>query len=309
MKTFRTLSLVLGVLLNLLAQAESFAGRVVGISDGDTIRVLRDGAEAKVRLHGVDCPESNQDFGSRARQFTSEACFGETVTVEVRDTDRYGRIVGQVTLPTGQVLNHELVRNGLAWWYQQYAPGDRTLSALEAEARAAKSGLWSMPNPVAPWDFRRGGAPSASGNPPPTASTPRASSPAPSPVAPTTGVTVYVTTTGQKYHADGCRYLAKSKIPMALDVATGTYGPCSVCNPPVANAVAPGTAPSPMPAQRGPPAAAAPAASEDVADTVYATRTGAKYHASGCRYLKSVIPMSRSQAQGRGLTPCSVCRP
>ncbi len=123
------------------AQRPSFVGRVVGVSDGDTIRVLREGGgakkEIKVRLHGVDAPESKQPFGTRSKQFTSDMVFRKTVRVEVRDTDRYGRTVGWVTLG-GKSLNLESVRAGMAWWYRQYAKGEKALEKAEAEARAAK---------------------------------------------------------------------------------------------------------------------------------------------------------------------------
>jgi endonuclease YncB( thermonuclease family) len=77
------------------------------------------------------------------------------VTVVVRDTDRYGRLVGEVLLPSGRNLGHELVKAGMAWWYRQYARGDTTLPTLEAEAKAAKRGLWSDPHAVAPWEWRQ----------------------------------------------------------------------------------------------------------------------------------------------------------
>lgn len=233
---------------------QTFAGKVVGVTDGDTIEVMREGKAEKVRLNGVDCPESNQDFGSRAKQFTSSLVFGKEARVIVRDTDRYGRLVGDVVVD-GKILNHELVKEGLAWWYRQYAPNDAMLELLENEARVAKKGLWSQPKPIAPWDFRRGAggegaggaedpaiappgtavpsigagsppAPSA-GSAPAVSTTPRASaSPAP---AAKVGM-VYGTRTGKKYHAAGCRYLAKSKVPMSLsDAKARGLTACSVC--------------------------------------------------------------------------------
>jgi endonuclease YncB( thermonuclease family) len=117
--------------------------------------VLRDGKAAKVRLYGIDTPERKQAFGTRARQVASELAFRQTVTVRVRDVDRYGRLVAEVLLPDGRSLNHELVRAGLAWWYRQYARNDTALAQLEAEARAAKRGLWSDPQPLAPWTWRK----------------------------------------------------------------------------------------------------------------------------------------------------------
>jgi micrococcal nuclease len=89
---------------------EQFIGKVVGISDGDTLSVLREGKAVKVHLHGIDAPERKQAFGTRARQFTSELAFNQIVTVVVHNTDRYGRLVGEVVLPDGRSLNQELVR-------------------------------------------------------------------------------------------------------------------------------------------------------------------------------------------------------
>jgi endonuclease YncB( thermonuclease family) len=136
--------------------ASSFAGRVVSVSDGDTIIVLRPGTiQEKVRLAEIDCPEKGQPFGQAAKRKTGDLAAQKTVTVEVRTTDRYGRTVGEVVLPDGSSLNRELVRAGYAWWYRQYSQ-DESLGALEAEARRERRSLWSEPNPVPPWEWRRG---------------------------------------------------------------------------------------------------------------------------------------------------------
>ncbi len=156
MRPRRILTLaVLSLVSSFLVAAETFTGEVVGVSYGDTITVLADGRQYRVRLHGIDCPESGQDYGTKAKQFTSAVCFGQRVDVRVKGEDRYGRTIGLVTLPRGEILNHELVRAGLAWWYREYAPGDRTLRQLEAEAKEAKRGLWEKPYPTPPWEFRR----------------------------------------------------------------------------------------------------------------------------------------------------------
>jgi len=139
------------------AQAEgtqTFTGKVVGVSDGDTITVMHQGRGEKVRLAGIDCPEKKQAFGTRAKQFTSDASFGKFVTVKVETIDRYGRTVGEVILPDGKILNRELVSVGFAWWYRQYS-NDESLGQLEVEARTAKRGLWVEPNPIPPWEFRK----------------------------------------------------------------------------------------------------------------------------------------------------------
>jgi endonuclease YncB( thermonuclease family) len=117
--------------------------------------VLREGKAVKVRLHGVDTPEKAQAFGTQAWKLTGDLAFQQVVTVVIRDTDRYGRVVSEVLLPDGRTLNQELVRAGMAWWYRQYAPNDTTLAQLEAEARTAKRGLWADAHPVPPWEWRQ----------------------------------------------------------------------------------------------------------------------------------------------------------
>lgn len=137
------------------AQQVVFSGEVVGVSDGDTIKVLVKKNVRKVRLYGVDTPEKKQAFGMKAKQFTSSLVFGKNVSVTVVSKDRYGRYVGIVKLDDGRLLNHELVRYGFAWWYSHYAPNDTKLRNLERQARLEKRQLWSDPDAVAPWDFRR----------------------------------------------------------------------------------------------------------------------------------------------------------
>jgi endonuclease YncB( thermonuclease family) len=136
------------------AQAGEFRSRVIGVRDGDTITVLHEGRPEVIRLGGIDAPEKRQPFGQRAKQFAADLAFGRTVTVHPRDRDRYGRTVAEVILPDGRSLNRELVRVGYAWWFRRYSTDPR-LAALEAEARAARLGLWADPRPVPPWQWRR----------------------------------------------------------------------------------------------------------------------------------------------------------
>lgn len=139
------------------ANAKSFSDKVVKISDGDTIQVMHNGKAEKIRLAGIDCPESKQPFGQAAKKFTLSLAAQKIVTVKVETADRYGRTVGEVILPDGRSLNRELVHAGYAWWYRKYSK-DTSLKALESDARANHLGLWADPNPVAPWDWRhRGG--------------------------------------------------------------------------------------------------------------------------------------------------------
>ncbi|MEJ8757420.1 thermonuclease family protein [Pontibacter sp. H259] len=134
--------------------ATAAGDKVVAIKDGDTMELLRNGQTIKVRLYGVDSPEKTQDFGQRAKQFTSDLAFGKTVRLIEHNKDRYGRTVGTIILPDGRNLNEELVKNGFAWHYKDYSK-DIKLANLEADARRYKRGLWADPNPVAPWNYRR----------------------------------------------------------------------------------------------------------------------------------------------------------
>ena len=137
------------------ALAERIAGRVVGVADGDTLTVLADGKrQVRVRLGGIDAPERRQPYGTRARQGLSALGFGRAVQVEVEDTDRYGRPVGRVRVG-GRDVNAEMVRRGAARVYMRYNR-DPSLVPLEAEARAARRGLWALPEAerVPPWEWR-----------------------------------------------------------------------------------------------------------------------------------------------------------
>lgn len=130
-------------------------GRVVGITDGDTLTLLVDEEQVRVRLAQIDAPESGQPYGRAAKQALSELAFGRDARVEVVDVDRYGRTVGEVVVD-GRNVNQQLVREGHAWAYTKYS---RSLEIIELEnqARAAGRGLWALPleQRTAPWSWRR----------------------------------------------------------------------------------------------------------------------------------------------------------
>jgi len=134
--------------------AATSGDKVIAVKDGDTIDLLRNGETIKVRLYGVDSPEKAQDYGQKAKDFTSTLAFGKQVRLIEHNKDRYGRTVGTIILPDGKNLNEELVRNGYAWHYKAYS-NDKKLADMEADARRYKRGLWQDPNPTPPWDFRK----------------------------------------------------------------------------------------------------------------------------------------------------------
>jgi micrococcal nuclease len=133
---------------------DTFTGKVVGVKDGDTIEVLFEGSVQTVRLLDIDCPEKSQAFGMKAKQFTSDFCFGKIVTVEnFGKKDKYDRILGTVTLD-GKTLNEVLLKAGYAWHYKKYSD-KQDYADMENNARKNKLGLWVDENPIAPWDYRK----------------------------------------------------------------------------------------------------------------------------------------------------------
>jgi endonuclease YncB( thermonuclease family) len=149
--------------LTALTSTASFAdvtGRVVGVTDGDTIAVL-DSTNVlhKVRLSGIDAPEKAQPFGQKSKQSLSDCAYDKTATIQGDKLDRYGRLVGKV-LVSGVDCNIRQINLGLAWHYKKYmneqAPDDRLIYAqAEDDAHGKRTGLWGDVNPMPPWEWRR----------------------------------------------------------------------------------------------------------------------------------------------------------
>ena len=149
------LALLLCLACAVPALAEELRGRVVGITDGDTLTLLEGGnRQIRIRLAEIDTPERRQPYGDRARQALSDLAFGKVARVAVVDTDRYGRTVGRVRVG-GHDVNAEMVRLGAAWVYRQYSR-DPEMLVLEDAARAARRGLWALPEAdrMPPWEWR-----------------------------------------------------------------------------------------------------------------------------------------------------------
>jgi len=134
--------------------AEALQGRVVSVSDGDTLTVLVDRRQVKVRLVDIDAPESKQPFGARSKQSLATLCFNKEAKLEAQGKDRYGRIIATVYC-AGTDANAAQVRQGMAWVFDRYASPSSPLYALQIEAKAERRGLWSDPAPVPPWEWRQ----------------------------------------------------------------------------------------------------------------------------------------------------------
>lgn len=126
--------------------------KVDRITDGDTI-VLMD--RTRVRLHGIDAPERDQPYGPKATAALEYMVEKSVYIVEV-DTDRYGRMVGQLYhSKEGYDINASMVCAGFAWWYERYAPDSKVLEDCQEKAESAPKGLWEDESPLPPWEWRR----------------------------------------------------------------------------------------------------------------------------------------------------------
>ena len=164
------LALLITLLLVPLSLLADIDGRVVSVTDGDTIKVLdRTNTQHKIRLTGIDAPERGQPFGTKSKDHLAFMVANKEVVVESNKNDRYGRVLGKVWVqpsdcPTcGKTLdvNHAQVLAGMAWWYRYYAkeqsPEDQgRYESAEDEAKARGWGLWADPNPINPYEWRKG---------------------------------------------------------------------------------------------------------------------------------------------------------
>lgn len=160
MSCFHLFALLL-ITYSIPSYAEELSGQVVGITDGDTLTVLdANRTQHKIRLAGIDAPESSMDWGSKAKKALADMTFRRQVIVLWDKKDRYGRTLGKVMVE-GRDINLQLIGQGMAWHYKKYqneqSSADRDLySRSEIESRTQKKGLWADPSPIPPWEWRRG---------------------------------------------------------------------------------------------------------------------------------------------------------
>lgn len=155
----------LAMVVLLLLVPDAFAGRTVvgmvrNVYDGDTILMTtREQSKLKVRLYGIDAPESGRPEQSHARVARRTLMYkimGREVVAEIVESDKYHRAVAVIRYQ-GRDINREMVSEGMAWAYRQYLQGPYASQYIDAEdrARARHKGLWREPNPRPPWEFRR----------------------------------------------------------------------------------------------------------------------------------------------------------
>lgn len=159
----RVLSFLMMFMALLVSNANATAvlqGRVVGVSDGDSLTLLdAEKRQYKIRLQGIDAPEIKQAYGQKSKESLSKMVYGKTIQVHAYKKDRFGRTVGQVILGDIDICL-EQVRRGLAWHFKDYqdeqsAEDRERYDRAEKQAREQGLGLWQDAAPVAPWVFRQ----------------------------------------------------------------------------------------------------------------------------------------------------------
>jgi endonuclease YncB( thermonuclease family) len=149
----RTIDLVLFQLAAICSFAQ-LEGKVVSIADGDTSTLLSaDNRQTKVRLYGVDAPEKAQAFSAQSTKYLASLIFRKHVTIEAKNRDRYGRVVG-IARVGGINVNEALLRGGYVWHYKVY-DRNQNWARLEGGARVERRGLWADPKAVPPWQWRK----------------------------------------------------------------------------------------------------------------------------------------------------------
>jgi len=140
--------------INAQTRSTRLDGRVVKIVDGDTYDLLTaDNPVYRIRMNGIDAPEKGQPFGQKAKEYLGQLCYKKNIRVQWYSKDRNGRYIADGYLPDGRSLSLEMIRAGYAWHFKKYS-SDTVMSDAEIKARQNKTGLWSEPNPEAPWDKR-----------------------------------------------------------------------------------------------------------------------------------------------------------
>lgn len=129
----------------------AISGKVISIHDGDTITILQNKQQIKVRLFGIDAPELKQPYGKKSKQFLANLIAGEVVEVEENGKDRYKRTIGTIYL-NGADINAQMVENGYAWAYRKFS---KKYTPQESKAKKQGLGLWRDKEPIPPWEWRK----------------------------------------------------------------------------------------------------------------------------------------------------------
>jgi len=221
---FRSMVVVVAVLFAAISSfaADPVPAKVVGVSDGDTIKAVINGQETKIRLYGIDAPEKAQPYGQVSTDAMKQLTTGHDITVQAIDRDRYGRTVAMV-YANGTSVNEALIKGGNAWVYDQYCklPVCGEWSRLQASAKSARSGLWQDATPTPPWEWRHGGQ--------------TAKNDSVQKSKPDVAGNYYGNVQSRKFHSATCRHAGCKNCTAQFSsreqaIAAG-YAPCKACDP------------------------------------------------------------------------------
>lgn len=141
------------------ASAEDLIGKIIHVTDGDTLTVrTAQPLDYRIRINGIDAPEKGQGYGDRAKRNLEILALNKEARLDCYKTDKYRRKVCRVFVD-GKDIGLEQVRVGAGWWYREYA-NEQTLAErgaygnAETEARAGHLGLWYDKGPMPPWEWR-----------------------------------------------------------------------------------------------------------------------------------------------------------
>lgn len=150
----RIVIVFVAALLPLVIWSAEIRGKVVAITDGDTVKVLDDldGGLFRVRLAGVDAPEKGQDFGMAAKKHLSTMAFGKAAVVRYKSIDRFGRIIGKLTV-AGKDIAGQMLLDGMSWHYSAF-DNSQEYAEAQREAQENKRGIWKNGKAIPPWEWR-----------------------------------------------------------------------------------------------------------------------------------------------------------
>ena len=151
----RVMSLMVVLMVVFMGWAnDNIIGKVVSIIDGNTLEVIGEDNEIyKILLHGIDCPELEQEYGEKAKKALEKLVLEKKVLVKLQGRDRLGNRLGVIMIEGEEDPRFELLKEGLAWTSEKNPIEE--LETIKEKAREKNRGLWREDSPTPPWIFRR----------------------------------------------------------------------------------------------------------------------------------------------------------
>lgn len=151
----RVMSLMVVLMVVFMGWAnDNIIGKVVSVIDGNTLEVIGEDNEIyKILLHGIDCPELEQEYGAKAKKALEKLVLEKKVLVKIQGRDRLGNRLGVIIIEGEEDPRFELLKEGLAWTSEKNPIEE--LETIKEKAREKNRGLWREDSPTPPWIFRR----------------------------------------------------------------------------------------------------------------------------------------------------------